>query len=294
MTARPRLSVSGVSVTVDETAILRDCSFHVEPGELCAVLGENGSGKTTLLKTVAGLLPHSGTIHLGHDDSRPARFAFAGYGTGFHEHRPVRRHISLLIHSGLVQHDDIWRLVERLDVGGMLDEVPARLSLGQRQSVALLGPLAAHADVLLLDEPFVGLDAARWDAVTRTIEDLLGDGTTVLATSHDLDWIEDRMTQTVLLENGEIAYSGTPPRWTAEEGRCLEITTAQPAALVEVLMAHGYVARADGTRTGVLVETDLVDPVVALADAAAIRCGRVALVQLCQPWAQGSSRARTR
>jgi len=290
MTARPRLSVSRVSVTIDDTEILRHCSFDVEAGSLCAVLGENGSGKTTLLKTVAGFLPHSGTINLEHDDPRPVRFAFAGDGSGFHENRTVRRHIALLIHTGLVLHTDVWRMVDRLDLGGLLDKIPARLSLGQRQSVALLGPLAARADTLLLDEPFVGLDAARWDAVASTIEDLLGDGTTVLATSHDLDWIEDRMTQTVLLDNGEIAYAGTPSRRTAGERRCVEITTPQPDTLVDVLVGHGYTARVDGSRSRavVLVETDRVDPVVALADAAAITYARVALVQPGQPRARSA------
>ncbi len=272
MSSGPGLSVSHLCVAVDGVQILRDCSFDVEPGTLCAVRGVNGSGKTTLLKALAGLLPHGGAVRPLPVVRRAARVVFAAQGSGFHERRTVRRHLRLLVGSGLVSGPDVRGVLERLDLTGLLHEVPARMSSGQRQAVALLAPLAARADLLLVDEPFVGLDRARQEAVSSVLTEKLRAGTTVLATSHGVDWVEHRLSQTVVMDGGRVVHDVRPERGPAAGRRHVEIATPRPEVLVAVLVERGYLASVTETPAGavVLVEVDRVDPVIALADAAGV------------------------
>jgi len=243
--------------------------FRGGPGTLCVLRGENGSGKTTMLRTLAGLLPHTGQVRYEGGTARGT--TLAPNGAGFHERRTVRDHIRLLIRSRLVQRADVEDMVDLLGLGPLLGQVPARMSLGERQSVALLGPLASRPGLLLVDEPFVGLDASRWDAVAERLDDLLRAGTTMVATSHGADWIGQRAARAVVLSNGHVASDVDGPG-LAVALRHVELDVPEPDAVAASLAARGHSAWVADDRPApvVMVATDRVDPVVAAVTAAGL------------------------
>ena len=211
-----RYSGSGV-------AALADVDLTVGPGEIFAVVGESGSGKSTLLRLVAGLeVPDAGTIRLaGRTVSAPDAWV-----------PPEERPLGMLFQEGaLFPHLDVAENVEfglrgmgsgdrrrrreevlrLVGLPGHGDRFPHQLSGGQRRRVALARALAPGPELLLLDEPFTGLDAN----LTRRLRDELGrilreTGTTALIVLHDTDEVLPLADRIGVLCRGRLVQAGSP------------------------------------------------------------------------------------
>jgi NitT/TauT family transport system ATP-binding protein len=171
--------LTGVTKAFGSRVVLRDLSLTLAPGTVTAVLGPNGSGKTTLGRLVLGLeTPSGGTI------TRPAGLRGSAV---FQENRLVE-HLTAVGNVRLVLPRSAPPPVDALRAVGLAPpslSAPVRtLSGGQRRRVALVRGLLAPADVLVLDEPFTGLDAETMPQVTAWVRDHLGDRATLLIT-HD-------------------------------------------------------------------------------------------------------------
>jgi heme exporter protein A len=182
----------GVVKSYDHRPVLRGVDLSVDVGQTLAVLGPNGSGKTTLLRLIATLSP-------------PTRGQITLFGQPAGPAPAVRRRIGLVAHESLL-YDNLsvaenLRFFARL-YGLAADRVDAMLtqaalwpiagrrarvlSRGQRQQVNLARALLHNPDVLILDEPYTGLDVAAAGRLTATLRTETGRGRTVIFTTHDL------------------------------------------------------------------------------------------------------------
>jgi ABC-type Mn2+/Zn2+ transport system ATPase subunit len=217
-----RLEFAGVSVSYDGAPILDGVSFHVPHGARVAVVGPNGAGKSTLFKVLVGLLPlREGVIRV--------------HG------RPLGRHRDLVAY--VPQREEVdWRFpvsvmdvvlmgrfgrrgwvggpdridreaalrgLTRMGIEPLSDTPVGELSGGQQQRVFLARALAQDPHILLLDEPFTGVDAPTQETTLAMLDGLRDKGVTVLVSTHDLNMAAGRFEQVVLL-NRRLIASGSP------------------------------------------------------------------------------------
>jgi ABC-type multidrug transport system ATPase subunit len=193
---------------------LAPLDIAVEPGESIALIGHNGSGKTTMLRMLAGLLDSSegkALIH-GHETGSLAARAAVSYlpdNPTFYEDLSVWEHLEYVARMhGLEDWEQ--QAADLLGVLGLYDradDLPVQFSRGLRQKASLAIGLVRPFAVLLVDEPFVGLDAAGKLALLELLEEAHGEGATLLVATHELDFV-GRVQRCVALRDGEVVYDG--------------------------------------------------------------------------------------
>lgn len=190
------LTVRALAVTLDGRRILHDVSLHVDTGRTIAVCGPSGSGKTTLLRAIAGLVPtDSGAIEVDGVDvtSTPTHRRSIGFvfqDNQLFPHMSVARNIGyglrVLGWDATRIRSRVDELLDRVQLSDRRDQDVATLSGGEAKRVALARALAPSPRVLLLDEPFTGLDRPLHDQLADMVERVLRDtGTTAVLVSHD-------------------------------------------------------------------------------------------------------------
>lgn len=212
------LTVDGVSHDWGARRALDAVSFSVEPGRFCALLGPNGAGKSTLFGMLTRLFtPRSGRIVVaGHDMAQEPRAALARMGVVFQASTldpdlTVRRNLLYFaaLHglSGKEANLRAMAALDRLGMAERADEKTAKLNGGHRRRMEIARALLHRPQVLLLDEPTVGLDAASRAAITGHVHDLASEGLTVLWATHLVDEVrpEDRL---VIMHRGRVLADG--------------------------------------------------------------------------------------
>ncbi len=219
-----KLEIKNVSHSYGTKEIIKDLSFTAELGEIACLLGPSGCGKTTLLRLVAGLTPlQSGRIRLDEKVvSEPARgietppekrnvgFMFQDYA--LFPHLNIFQNIAFGVKNpSLEKLAEIQRSMIQMDIVELTDAYPHTLSGGQQQRVALLRALAPIPRLLLLDEPFSGLDI---NLRTQVREDTLGllkqTGITTLMVTHDPQEAMYMADHILVMKDGRIEQSGSP------------------------------------------------------------------------------------
>jgi ABC-2 type transport system ATP-binding protein len=188
---------------------LAGVDLDVEAGEVVLLSGANGSGKTTLLRLLAGLHRlHGGTAEvLGHDlsvDRRGARRAIGllGQETGCYDDLTVRENLRFAARAAGRDASASDAALERVGLVGQADVVHGRLSAGQRRRLALAVTLAREPQLLLLDEPHAGLDAAGRAVLDAVVASSPAEGRTVMLASHELDRTRALAHREVVLAGG--------------------------------------------------------------------------------------------
>lgn len=208
-------------VEVDRRDFTVRAALEVADGERVALFGPSGAGKTTVLEAVAGLVtPRRALISLGgrvltstaapRVDVPPwqRRVGLLRQDPGLFPHLSVRAN---LLYARSAREAELAALAAELDIAGLLQAMPARLSGGQRHRVALGRLLLAHCDALLLDEPFASLDAALRRSLTALVKDISSERTvaSVLVTHQlaDAQAFADRL---AVIDEGTVAQVGPP------------------------------------------------------------------------------------
>jgi ABC-2 type transport system ATP-binding protein len=216
------LSVAGVSYAYGARTALDDVTLAAPPGRFTALLGPNGAGKSTLFALLAGLLrPASGTIRAaGHDVGRAPRAALARMGIVFQQptldldltvRQNLRYAAALRGLAGRGRERRIDAALERLGMGERAGERVRALNGGHRRRAEIARALLHGPEVLLCDEPTVGLDAAARAALTDHVHDLAAEGLAVLWATHLTDEVRadaaggDRL---VILHRGRVIEAG--------------------------------------------------------------------------------------
>lgn len=208
------LSIRGLSKYYGDVAALEELDLEVPEGEAVVLVGHNGSGKSTLLSMVAGVLePTDGEveIHGRPNDTLEARAARSWLPDTpvLYDDLSLWEHLEYVnrMHGGTGDDPFLDELLERLGVDDRRDHLPSQFSRGLRQKSAIAVALCRPFSVLLVDEPFVGLDAGGRLALLDLIEEARDNGATVLVATHDPDVI-DRFERGLMLENGELIHDG--------------------------------------------------------------------------------------
>ena len=226
------LKIADLTVSYARIPALHHISFEVRCGQCVALLGPNGAGKTTLLKTLAGLVGReSGTIHFHGREVKGATPDIAylpqrgqidwDFPTTVRGLVEMGRYLRLGWYRKYGADDDraVNLAIEAMDLGALQGRQISALSGGQQQRAFLARALAQEAHVLLLDEPFTGLDKPNQDNLKATLRKLRAQGKLLLVSHHDLPSVAEIFDR-VLLLNGELIAAGpTDENFTEENIR---------------------------------------------------------------------------
>lgn len=230
-TAATALRLTGLSVSYRDVVALDGVDFELTEGVACGLVGVNGSGKSTLFKAVVGLVrPRSGHVAvLGGSREEARRRGLVGYVPQADDVDPdfpvsvtdvvLMGRYHRMGWSRRASASDHRAVAEALDRVGLADlggRQIGRLSGGQRQRVLLARALAQEARLLLLDEPFTGVDGASEAAVTAVLRELMADGCTLLVATHDLTMLPALCEESVLLHTRVLAHGPTARVLTPE------------------------------------------------------------------------------
>ena len=210
------LEISNLGKEYDEITALDDVSMAISHGQLVALVGHNGAGKSTMMGIIAGLVePTSGGVlvagyEAGSLEARAA-LAYAGDTPILYDDLSVWEHLEYV--AALHDVDD-WEspsraLLESFDLEGRADDLPSRFSRGMRQKAALAVVLVRSADVLLVDEPFVGLDVRAQDALADVLIARARAGTAVIVATHQPSFLA-HVDRCVMLRDGRVSHNGPP------------------------------------------------------------------------------------
>jgi ABC-2 type transport system ATP-binding protein len=192
------LQVQGISKRYGDTVALADMSFEVHPGELFGFVGSNGAGKTTTMRIALGVLEaDEGQVLLG---GRPVdldvrrRIGYMPEERGLYPKMKVGAQLAYIaqLHglSRAEAADAVHRWTTRLDIAHRVDDTVSALSLGNQQRVQLAAALVHDPEVLVLDEPFSGLDPVAVDVMSHVLVEKCEAGVPVIFSSHQLELVE--------------------------------------------------------------------------------------------------------
>jgi manganese/iron transport system ATP-binding protein len=225
----PALTYSAVSVGYQGTPVLTHVDLELAPGRTVALVGPNGAGKSTLIKSILGLVPvlaGTATVLGDHPAAARGRAGYVPQTDTLDADFPVS--VRQVVMMGRYRRIGWWRpagkddrraVSEALDRVGLAGRAGHRfgtLSGGQRQRVLLARAIASEPRLLLLDEPFNGVDAVSQDAIVRVLRDLTGSGTALVISTHDLQVARD-LADLVCLINGRQWAAGPPAATLTEQ-----------------------------------------------------------------------------
>jgi ABC-2 type transport system ATP-binding protein len=254
---RRGLELVGIAVRYGALVALDDCSLTVRPGRVLGLLGPNGAGKTTAMRCVFGLVrPDRGDVRWsGSPVDREARLRF-GYmpeERGLYPHMRVRAQLEYLARlSGLDRRSAaaaVARWLERLGLEERGEDRLDALSHGNQQRVQLAAALVHDPVLLVLDEPFAGLDPLGVEALSAVIRDLAGGGTAVMFSSHQLDLVEHVCQDVVVIDHGRVVMHGELERLRAASSRRYLVVGFRGTSRWTPEFEHGRVLTAEPGHT---------------------------------------------
>jgi ABC-type multidrug transport system ATPase subunit len=212
--AFPALKVEEVHRAYGGVPALGPVDLEVAAGEKVALVGHNGSGKSTLLRIVAGLLEaDGGSVEIagwpGGDVHARATTSYLPDDPVLYDDLSVTEHVEYVsrLFGGDGFDEYAEGVAERLGLTDRLDDLPSRFSRGLRQKASLLLGLARPFSLLLVDEPFVGLDAPGRLALLDLLEEVNTDGAAIIVATHDPEFV-DKVDRVVALRDGAITFDG--------------------------------------------------------------------------------------
>jgi ABC-2 type transport system ATP-binding protein len=283
------LEFDGLHKSFGEIRVLEGVGFTVAPGSMFGFCGSNGAGKTTTMRIAMGLVrPDAGEVRWqgrALDQASRRRVGYMPEERGLYPKMKVGEQVTYFarLHGldagAAAKASEDW--VERLGLGPRRDEQVEKLSLGNQQRVQLAAALVSRPEVLILDEPFSGLDPVGVDSLAEALLGQVREGVPVVFSSHQLDLVERLCDSVGILARGRMVASGTVEELRRREsGRLLRVVVPDAAP--------GWSGALPGTR---VVSEQAGDTLLELAPetddqsvlAAALRTGRVTHFAWQQP-----------
>lgn len=263
----PRLDVEGVSVAYPNGHLaLQDATFHLASGTICAMVGVNGSGKSTLFKSIMGFVkPTAGSVTI---NGLPVRkvlkqhlVAYVPQAEDVDWEFPVSVwDVAMMGRYGAMNFLRIPRAVDKAKVEESLRRVSmwefkdrqiGELSGGQKKRVFLARALAQGGRVILLDEPFTGVDVKTEEAIIALLRELRSAGCIILVSTHNLGSVPEFCDQVVLINRTVLAYGATSRVFTEEN-----LAAAFGGVLRQFHFEHSTVQEHDGRTIRVLTDDE--------------------------------------
>jgi ABC-2 type transport system ATP-binding protein len=214
--ADERLEADSVSKRYGDVVALKDMTFDVRAGELFGFVGSNGAGKTTAMRIILGVLEaDAGEVRWA---GRPLtlqtrrQIGYMPEERGLYPKMKVGEQLTYLarLHgmSPAAAERSVRAWTERLGVAGRLDDEVQKLSLGNQQRVQLAASLVHDPRILVLDEPFSGLDPVAVDVMSRVLREKADEGIPVIFSSHQLDLVERLCDRVGIIRSGQMVAVG--------------------------------------------------------------------------------------
>lgn len=231
MTDSPAVAVQQVSAGYPGVRALEEVTFSLDSQRICALVGANGSGKSTLFNTLLGLRPPSaGSIRLfGEDPKRARRRNLVSYVP---QHEQIDTTFPITVeqvvmtgrygHMGFTRrpkaedHRLVSEAIEHVGLEDFRARTIGELSGGQRKRAFVARSIAQQAPLMLLDEPFAGVDRTSEELITAVLQDLRKSGSTLLVSTHHLEGVGDLADEVLLLHKRVLAF-GLPEDVLTEE-----------------------------------------------------------------------------
>ncbi|RRQ26851.1 metal ABC transporter ATP-binding protein [Rhodococcus sp. Eu-32] len=223
-TSSPALDVAGVGVRYRDVTALVDASLTLQPGRICGLVGMNGSGKSTLFKAIMGVVrPDSGSIRIFGgppvDARKSGTVSYVPQSESVDWTFPISvREVVMMGRYGkqnwmrsprAQDRRAVTEALDRVELTELADRQIGQLSGGQRKRAFVARAIAQEAALLLLDEPFAGVDKRTESTITRLLRELTSAGASVLVSTHDLHGLPDLCDEAVLLQQ-RVLMHGTP------------------------------------------------------------------------------------
>lgn len=214
--SEPALSVQNITKQYETKKAVDDLSFAVLPGELFGLLGPNGAGKTTTIRIIMDMFkPDAGTVHvLGQPPGAALnRLGYLPEERGLYRDLPVQEVLTYMAQLKGMPATDARRTalnwLERVGLAERARDKVRDLSRGMQQKVQVVASLVHNPELVILDEPFQGLDPVNLQLIRAIIRDLQAAGTTIVLSSHQLNQVETLCDRIVLIDQGHAALYGT-------------------------------------------------------------------------------------
>jgi lipopolysaccharide export system ATP-binding protein len=224
------LEVRSIAKSYDKRSVLNDVSLDVHRGEVVGLLGPNGAGKTTCFYSVMGLVkPDSGRIYLDGSDITELpmyRRAILGLGylpqeTSIFRGMTVQDNILAVLESaGLdrqARRDRLEQLLGEFGLAALRDSPAMALSGGERRRCEIARALAANPSIMLLDEPFAGIDPISIADIRELVRELKSRAIGVLITDHNVRETLDIVDRACIIYDGQVLFAGTPEALVADQ-----------------------------------------------------------------------------
>lgn len=266
------LRVEDLRKSFGDVIALDGCTFTVEPGQMLGLLGPNGAGKTTVMRGVFGLIrPDAGTVTWnGNPIERTTRrgFGYMPEERGLYPKLQVRWQLAYLGRLHGMQPEDALAATDRwLEEFSLTDRAESKvseLSHGNQQRVQLIAALLHDPSLVVLDEPFSGLDPIGAGFMADTLSRLAGNGTAVVFSSHQLDVVEDLCREVTILHQGRVVLEGkVKDLRAASDDRYIDVV-GEDASWVEAVPGATVVESSDGRTRAHLSEPIELDVVARL------------------------------
>jgi ABC-2 type transport system ATP-binding protein len=213
----PIVELQKVRKAYDAKVAVNDVSFNIEPGTMFGLLGPNGSGKTSTIRMMIGItVPDSGSVRLFDQPFTRKNLHRVGY---LPEERGLYKKMKVmdqLVFFGQLHGLDattatkraqVW--CERLQISGAIDKKTEELSKGMQQKIQFISTLLHEPELIIMDEPFSGLDPVNASLLMDTLLDLRRQGRSILFSTHRMDQVEKLCDAISLIHNGHLVLSGS-------------------------------------------------------------------------------------
>ena len=253
-----KLSYKYLVKTPNEVEALHEVSLDIPEGKITSIIGHTGSGKSTLIQTLNGLLiPHSGEVHVGDyvvtskkkknkkikelRKSLAIVFQFPDYQL-FEE--TVEKDVAFGLRNYGYKEAEAIKLAHKAleEVGidkSFYKRSPFELSGGEKRRVAIAGIIALNPDILVLDEPTAGLDPLGSKIILNLVDKFNKEGKTIILVTHDMDIVLNYSDHVVVLNDGRIAFEGTPSELFSGDISKYSIDVPQLFKFVKLLVSKG-------------------------------------------------------
>lgn len=241
------LQVSHMSKAYGNKEVLKDLSFSIPSGTICGLVGKNGAGKTTLFHSILNFLTYEGQILLDGNPLTKERYSQIGYlpeERSLMPKRTVLEQVSYLASlKGMSKQEVAERLpiwMKKLQVKGSMNDKIKSLSKGNQQKIQLIVTLIHQPQLIILDEPFSGLDPVNTGLLKEVILAEKERGATIIFSDHVMTNVEELCDQLIMIKDGTIALNGDIQSVRLQFGRTRlfvsqDLDKEQLAALPHVL-----------------------------------------------------------
>ena len=216
------LKVNNLGKKYHKFEAVKNVSFSVEDGSITILLGPNGAGKSTVIKSIAGLLKYTGSIEIKNFPNKSIEakreFSYVPESPSLYELLTVEEHINFIAKAYNIEDykDKAEELLERFDMIDKKDKLGKELSKGMQQKVSIICGLITDPNLILFDEPMIGLDPKAIKELKSMFLELREKGKSIIISTHIIDSIVDIWDNALIMKDGEIIFKGSKEELNAK------------------------------------------------------------------------------